>query len=126
MGGAISRKLARQVLGLAAVLLGIGLFTFGYWMAFGVTPLTVYRSNSVERLTLLADAIRAAYFLLGAYALYATGSYLFYSLTRTPKVKARPTEPAAAANVVIKIRCLTCRQLNQEYAAFCQQCGQAV
>jgi ABC-type Na+ efflux pump permease subunit len=126
MGGAFGRTLGRQVLGLVAVLLGIGLFTFGYWMAFGVTPLTVYRSNSVERLTLLADAIRAAYFLLGGYALYATGSYLFYSLTRTPKVKAKPTEPAAVGNVVIKIRCLTCRQLNQEYATFCQQCGQAV
>jgi hypothetical protein len=119
-------RVTRRVLGLIAVLLGIGLFTFGYWMAFGVTPLTVYRSSSVERLVLLADAIRAAYFLLGGYALYATGSYLFYSLTRTPKGKVKPVEPAAASNVVIKIRCLTCRQMNQEYAAFCQQCGQAV
>lgn len=126
MGGAVSRKITRQVMGTFAVLLGVGLFAFGYWMAFGVTPLKVYRSNSVERLMLLADALRAAYFLLGAYALYATGSYLFYSLTRTPTVKAKPTEPAVAKNVVIKIRCLTCRQLNQEYAAFCQRCGQAV
>ena len=105
----------------------IGLFAFGYWMAFEAASLRSVRSGYFERLTLQADALRAAYLLLGGFALYATGSYLFRSLTRpAPATAPPPAEPATAEKVVVKLRCLSCRQLNDDDASYCKQCGHAI
>ncbi|MEO2092069.1 MAG: hypothetical protein ABGY75_21660 [Gemmataceae bacterium] len=120
-------EVTRRVIGTVAVLLGIGLFTFGYWMAFEATSLRTARSGYFERIAFQADVLRSVYLLLGGFALYATGSYLFRSLTRpTPAAAPPPVEPATAEKVVVKLRCLSCRQLNDDDASYCKQCGHAV
>ena len=108
----------RRVVGIIAVVLGVSLFGFGYWIAFESAYLIggSVRSAFPTRV----DLFRIVYLLLGGFALYAVGSYLVRSL------RLRSTATPTSETIVVRMRCQTCRQLNDEDAKYCKQCGQVI
>lgn len=117
------KRKPRRVWSVVAVVLGLAVFGFGYWMAFLSVYLKLGPSDYLGRVALQADLLKVLYLLLGGFSLYAVGAYLFGGWKKQPVVVA----PLVPANVVVvKVRCLTCRQLNDEEAKYCNQCGHVV
>jgi hypothetical protein len=109
----------RRVVGVVAVMLGLAVFAFGCWMVFDLS----YQITRESRASSFHyNLFRIFYGLLGGFALYAVGSYLVRSSRKPPSASG----PAPAPVVVVKMRCLTCRQLNDEDSKFCKQCGHVV